>query len=56
MDFHCTHVFSMKKVDKSANFAAGGIINHRIHHKTDVTFQIAHVLTILHTTFTDVNL
>jgi hypothetical protein len=32
MDFHGTPVFSMKKVDKSTYFAAGGIFSHRTHH------------------------
>jgi hypothetical protein len=27
-----THVFSLKKADNSANFTAGGIINHRTHN------------------------
>jgi hypothetical protein len=31
MGFRSTRVFSVKKADNSANFAAGGIINHRTH-------------------------
>jgi hypothetical protein len=34
MDFCNTHVFSMKKVGKSENFADGGTINHKTHHNS----------------------
>jgi hypothetical protein len=34
MDFHSIHVFSLKKVDNNANFAAGVIINRRTHHSS----------------------
>jgi hypothetical protein len=34
MDFHSTHVFSVKKADNSVNFTGGGIINHRMHHNS----------------------
>jgi hypothetical protein len=34
MDFGSTHVSSVRKADNSANFAAGGIINRRTHHKS----------------------
>jgi hypothetical protein len=34
MGFSSTHVSSMKKADNSANFAAGGIINHRTHYNS----------------------
>jgi hypothetical protein len=34
MDFHSTHVFSVKKADNSANFTADGIINHRTQEHT----------------------
>jgi hypothetical protein len=27
-------IFCVKKADNSANFAAGGIINHRTHHNS----------------------
>jgi hypothetical protein len=32
MDFHSTHVFSVKKADYSTNFAAGRIVNRRSYH------------------------
>jgi hypothetical protein len=34
MDFRSTHVFSMKRADKSANCTAAGIISHRTHHNS----------------------
>jgi hypothetical protein len=32
MNFRSTQDFGVKKANKSANFAAGGIINRRTHH------------------------
>jgi hypothetical protein len=42
MDFHGTHVLSMKKVDNSVNFAAGGIIiaGHIITHSVETRTNI----------------
>jgi hypothetical protein len=34
MDFSSTRAFSVKKVDNSENFAAGGIINRRTYHNS----------------------
>jgi hypothetical protein len=34
MDFRSTHVFSVKKADNSANFAAGGIIKRTTRHNS----------------------
>jgi hypothetical protein len=34
MDLHSSHVFRVKKVDNSADFAAGGISCHRTHHNS----------------------
>jgi hypothetical protein len=34
MDFHSTHVVSLKKADKSANFAAGRIVSCRTNHNS----------------------
>jgi hypothetical protein len=45
MDFHSTHVFSMKKEDKSTNFAAGGIINCRTHHTSLCRDKNKHLVT-----------
>jgi hypothetical protein len=34
MDFCSIHVLSAKKLDDSANFAAGGIVNHSTYHNS----------------------
>jgi hypothetical protein len=34
IDFHSTHVFSVKKADNRANFEAGGIINCITHQNS----------------------
>jgi hypothetical protein len=34
MDFHSTHVLSMKKAENSVNFTVGRIINHKTHYKS----------------------
>jgi hypothetical protein len=34
MDFRSNQVFSVKKADNGANFAAGGIIGRRTHHNS----------------------
>jgi hypothetical protein len=36
MDISRTHLFSMKKPNNSANFAAGGIIDCSTHHKHSI--------------------
>jgi hypothetical protein len=39
MDFRSIRLFSTKKVDNTANFAAGGIINRRTQHNSVETKQ-----------------
>jgi hypothetical protein len=45
MDFSSTHAFSVKKVDNSVNFAAGGIINRRTHHNSLCRDKNKHLMT-----------
>jgi hypothetical protein len=45
MDFRSTRVFSVKKADNSANFAAGGNINGRTHRNSLCSSKNKHYMT-----------